>query len=250
MVKRRGIKSKNKTTRDWFNRWSNEYDNTLGKISFHRELLDLMVKNSSVRGGDRILDIGCGTGLLSLKFLQKADCGVTGIDLSKEMMAIFEDKINKLGLGGRVRLKEMDAESLGFDEGTFDLAVSSVVLHHVKDKLPALKKIFKVLKPGGRLMIGEVDMDTTGSHSDVKRLKRIVDVLVQEWVPALKDVGVKAFARMYDNGKKHILNDGEYCVGLEQWAGLCRKAGFGPITIKRVPRQRAFGTVIATKPVR
>lgn len=64
-------------TRNWFDSWSNKYDRTLGKISFHRDLLDLMLRASKVRDGDKILDIGCGTGLLSLKFSQKADCIIT-----------------------------------------------------------------------------------------------------------------------------------------------------------------------------
>jgi len=235
-------------TRDWFNRWSNEYDRTLGRIGFHRDLLDLIVKNSKVKAGDKILDIGCGTGLLSLKFLQKQDCFVAGVDYSKEMIAVFEDKIKKLKLSGRVSITLRDANSLNFKENTFDKAVSSVTLHHLKDKLPAIKTVFRILKPGGVFIIGEIDMDSTGKHTDIKRLKRILRVLEQEWIPAMRDVGVEAFSKMFDNGKKHILNQGEYCLSLKQWAAICRKAGFSPVTIKKVPRYKVFGIVVAKKP--
>lgn len=237
----------NAGTRDWFNRWSNEYDRTLGKISFHRALLDLVVRNSNIKNGSKILDIGCGTGLLSLKLLEKADCHVIGIDNSEEMMAIFQDKIKKLGLGSNVTCKLMDAESVKFDDNTFDIVVSSVVLHHLKNKLAPLKKFYKILKPCGIFIIGEIDMDTTGKLTDTKRLKRILQVLEQEWIPALKDVGVEAFSKMYDNGKKHILNQGEYCVSLKQWAAICRKAGFDRVSVKTVPRHKAFGIVVAKK---
>ncbi len=234
-------------TKGWFNQWSNEYDRTLGSISFHRDLLDLIVKNSGVKPGYKILDIGCGTGLLSLKLLQKSDCFIAGIDYSKEMAQIFKDKIRKLGLNGRVSVTLMDADSLKFKENTFDMAVSSVVLHHLKDKLPALKKVYRAIKPGGRLIIGEIDMDSTGSHTDIKRFKRILKVLEKEWIPALREVGIEAFSKMFDNGKKHILNQGEYCLSLKQWAAICRQAGFNLVIIKRVMRHKCFGIVVARK---
>lgn len=234
-------------TKKWFGCWSNEYDRTLGSISFHRELLDLVVKNARIKSGDKILDLGCGTGLLSLKCLQKARCSVTGVDYSKEMIGILKDKIKKLKLKDRISLCLMEAASLKFKDNTFDRVVTTVVLHHLKEKLPALRGVLRVLKPGGIFIIGEVDMDATGKHTDVQRLKRILRVLEQEWIPALKDVGVEAFAKMFDNGKKHILNQGEYCLSFKQWARLCRKAGFGNTVVKRVPCHKAFGIVVAKK---
>ncbi|MFA5105311.1 MAG: methyltransferase domain-containing protein [Candidatus Margulisiibacteriota bacterium] len=234
-------------TRRWFGCWSNEYDRTLGSISFHRELLDLVVKNTRVKSGDKILDLGCGTGLLSLRYLQKSCCSITGVDYSREMIDILKDKVKKLKLKDRISICLLDAASLKFKDNTFDRVVSSVALHHVEDKLPVLKKVFRVLKPGGIFIIGEVDMDTTGKHTDAKRLKRILRVLEQEWIPALKDVGVGAFSKMFDNGKKHILNQGEYCLSLKQWASLCRRAGFSSAVVKRVPRHKAFGIVVAKK---
>ena len=240
--------SKATDTKGWFGHWSNEYDQTLGSISFHRELLDLMARNTRVRGGDKILDIGCGTGLLSLKYLQKSRCFVTGVDYSREMINIFKGKVKKLNLRDRVFIRLMDAASLKFKGRTFDKVVSSLVLHHLKDKLPVLKRIFRILKPGGIFVVGEVDMDTTGKYTDVKRLKRILRVQEQEWICALKEVGVEALLKMFDNGKKHIMNQGEYCLSLKQWARLCRKAGFDSVIVKRVPRHRDFGIIVAKKP--
>lgn len=234
-------------TRKWFGNWSNEYDRTLGKLGFHRDLLDLTVKNSKVRNNDKVLDIGCGTGLLSLKLLQQADCIVTAVDNSREMMGLFRDKIEKFKLDGHVVCKLMDAGSIKFADNTFDVAVSTVVLHHLKDKLNPLKKIFSVLKPGGRFIIGEVDMDTTGKHTDINRFKRIIRVQQQEWITAIKAGEMDAFVRMFDNSKRHFFNQGEYCISLRQWGEVCRKAGFGKIAIKRVPRHKCFGIVIAEK---
>jgi len=243
-------KSKNlckNVTRDWFNSWSNEYDNTLGKIGFHAELLTMVAKHCSINNNDKVLDIGCGTGLLSLKLLQKADCVITGIDNSKEMMAIFEDKIRRLKLAPRITCRLMDANEINFKKETFDKIVSSVTLHHLKNKERLMKKAHKMLKPGGIFVIGEIDMDTTGRHDNVNRLKRILKVLEQEWIFAMKHVGIGAFTKLYDNGKKHIFNQGEYCISLKQWAHLCGKAGFSSVTARKLPGYKGFGIVSARK---
>lgn len=240
--------NKKATTRQWFSRWSNEYDRTLGSLSFHRELLDLVVSNTRVAEGDQVLDLGCGTGLLSLRYARKPCVSITGVDYSREMVKIFRDKIRRLKLGGRVSARWMDAAALKFKNNSFNKVASSLVLHHLRNKLPAFKKVFRVLKPGGIFVLGEVDMDTTGRHDDVNRLKRILKVQEHEWIVALREVGVGALIKMFDNGKKHIQNEGEYCLSLKQWAHLCRKAGFKSIYVKKVLRHKDFGIVVARKP--
>jgi ubiquinone/menaquinone biosynthesis C-methylase UbiE len=240
-------KTGKKITRDWFENWSNEYDRTLGALKFHRDLLDLVVKNSGVRRGDKVLDIGCGTGLLALKFLKEADCSITAVDNSKEMLAIFQDKIKKLGLGKQIVCKIMDADSIKFPANSFDIAASTVTLHHLKEKLNPIRKIYRILKPGGRFIIGDIDMDTTGRHTDINRFKRVIKVLEQEWIAALESGDINTFVRLFDNGKKHILNQGEYCVALKQWADICKKAGFRKVSIKKKTCHPCFGVVIAEK---
>jgi ubiquinone/menaquinone biosynthesis C-methylase UbiE len=217
--------------KEWFSEWSNEYDQTLGKIKRHHEMLDLAVEMSEVKDGERILDIGCGTGLLSLKFLEAANCTVDGIDLSEGMLNIFKDKIDKLDLSNRVEIKPGDAANLGFEDSSFDIIASTVTLHHVIDKQPVLDKIYRLLKPKGRFVIGDLDVDTSGDLDDVRRLRHILDYLKEQLSLALQDGGIDAFIRMYDNGKKHILNDGEYCISFEMWSQLCKNAGFESITV-------------------
>ena len=53
---------------------------------------------------------------------------------------------------------------------------------------------------------------------------------------------------MYDNGKKHILNDGEYCVSIHQWKALCRKAGFRTHHVKPVTEASRYKVLVAYKP--
>ncbi len=240
------IKNK-KDTSEWFKDWANDYDNTLGKIDRHHQLLNLVVELSNIENGQKVLDIGCGTGLLSLKFLEKADCTVMGVDSSPEMLSIFSEKIKKLALSDRIVCKLEDAKALDFKPDSFDVVASTVTLHHLKNKFPTIKKIHEVLKPEGRFVLGDIDMDTTGDVTDPKRLLRMLEWLTEEFVLALTSGGTEAFSRMYDNGKKHILNDGEYCISFEQWKNMCKKAGFSKVSVHDLPGFKWFKVLVATK---
>jgi ubiquinone/menaquinone biosynthesis C-methylase UbiE len=190
---------------------------------------------------------GAGPALLSLKFLDRADSRITGIDSSAEMLALFREKIEKFSLGEKIRLEQVSAEEMDFGPGSFDIVASTVALHHVKDKGPVIRKIYESLADGGRFVIGEIDVDTTGRLDDPERLARILDFVTKELVLALRDGGVQAFERMYANGKKHILNDGEYCIGFDQWAALCREAGFSHIEVTPVKGYEWFKVLVAGK---
>ena len=233
--------------REWFQGWANEYDTTLGKLKRHHKLLDLVVKSSGIKKDNHILDIGCGTGLLSLKFLDKTDCTITAIDSSPQMLRIFEEKIEKYNLAEKIHCEQKSAEDMAFTPGQFDIIAATVSLHHVKSKEPVIKNIYDCLKGGGRFVLGEIDMDTTGRLDDPKRLLRILNYLTEELALAMKEGGVPAFERMYDNGKKHILNDGEYCIGFGQWAQLCRDAGFKNVEVIPVKGFAWFKVLVATK---
>jgi ubiquinone/menaquinone biosynthesis C-methylase UbiE len=233
--------------REWFEGWANEYDATLGKVKRHHKLLDLVVRKSGAKDGDRVLDIGCGTGLLSLKFLNRADCRITAIDSSPEMLKLFDEKIRKLGLADRIEVMQASAEEMDFKPAQFDIIAATVSLHHVKEKAPVIRKIHRSLAEGGRFVLGDIDMDTTGPLEDTTRLLRILDYLRDELVLAMEAGGVPVFERMYDNGKKHILNDGEYCIGFDQWKELCEGAGFRKVKISPVKGFERFKVLVATK---
>jgi len=241
------MKQVTRDNREWFQEWANDYDTTLGKVKRHHKLLDLVVQRSGIQRNDRILDIGCGTGLLSLKFLAEAECTITAIDRSSRMLRIFQEKIEKCNLTGKIQCIQKPAEDMDFRSHQFDIVASTVALHHVKFKEPVIEKVYDYLNDGGRFVIGEIDMDTTGNPDDPKRLLRILKYLTKECALAMEEGGLPAFERMYDNGKKHILNDGEYCIGFGQWAELCRNAGFNKVEISPVKGFEWFKVLVATK---
>jgi ubiquinone/menaquinone biosynthesis C-methylase UbiE len=163
------------------------------------------------------------------------------------MLHIYKNKIEKLNLSGMLSCEHSDVENLDLEKNYYDIIASTVTLHHVRTKLPVIRNIYNILKPGGTFIIGDIDMDTTGNVRDPKRLMRIIGYLKEEYALAIKEGGVEAFSRMYDNGKKHILNDGEYCVSFKQWAEICRKAKFKKIAIKPLREFEWFKVLIAVK---
>ena len=139
------------------------------------------------------------------------------------MLKIIGEKVHTLGLGDRICCMQASAETMDFSPGQFDIIAATVSLHHVKEREPVIRKIQRSLTDGGRFVLGEIDMDTTGRLEDKKRLLRILDYLRDELVLAMEAGGVPAFGRMYSNGKKHILNDGEFLPWLytvENCAGM------------------------------
>ncbi|MCD1286119.1 class I SAM-dependent methyltransferase [Brevibacterium sp. GP-SGM9] len=98
--------------------------------------------------GRSILDVGCGSGALS-EALRERGASVTGIDASAGMLALA-----RLRLGEDIELYRVDLnDPLPFDDGMFDDAIASLVLHYLEDWEPALAELRRVLRPGGRLLV-------------------------------------------------------------------------------------------------
>ena len=101
--------------------------------------------------GMKILDIGCGTGNLSLE-LAKLGAEVTGVDISEAMLVKAREKAAKENLC--INFCCADANNLPFEDETFDAVVSLSALEFASDLKKTLLEIYRVLKPGGRMVIG------------------------------------------------------------------------------------------------
>lgn len=101
-----------------------------------------------------VLEIGCGTGIISKSLLEKGVGNLVCVDYSRHMLDQCRTKLEGTGLpSDNVEYKLADAENLPFEDNTFDTVVSSMVLGLVVDQEKVLSEIYRVLKPGGELAL-------------------------------------------------------------------------------------------------
>jgi len=109
-----------------------------------------------INPGESVLDIGCGTGVDSLvaAHLVGPTGKVVGLDLTAEMINRARMHLSQVGLANVV-FQVGEAESLPFEDNEFEVIISNGVLNLVVDKVKALSEVFRVLKPGGRLLLAD-----------------------------------------------------------------------------------------------
>jgi SAM-dependent methyltransferase len=100
--------------------------------------------------GKAVLDVGCGNGYVLSRYA-RAGAHTTGIDLTETAVEICRKRFEIMGLEGQFR--QANAEALPFADGSFDCVTSMGVLHHTPDTAKAVSEVFRVLKPGGRLIV-------------------------------------------------------------------------------------------------
>jgi ubiquinone/menaquinone biosynthesis C-methylase UbiE len=146
-------------------RWAPYYDLTVNLVTLGkaRALRKMTVEQALIKPGDSVLDVGCGTGEVTWLAKTRAKEGKAyGIDPAPEMIAVARSKAarKKLDVDFRVGV----IEALPFADSSIDVVTSSLMMHHLPEELKVrgLAEIYRVLKPGGRLLIADF-MRPTGS---------------------------------------------------------------------------------------
>lgn len=142
-----------------FHSVAKQYDimNDVMSFGIHRLWKRFTIDASGVRPGNAILDLAGGTGDLTAKFSRLT--GPTGkvilADINSSMLNVGRDKLRDLGVVNNVDYVQANAEALPFEDNSFDIVTIAFGLRNVTDKDKALRSIFRVLKPGGRLLVLE-----------------------------------------------------------------------------------------------
>jgi phosphatidylethanolamine/phosphatidyl-N-methylethanolamine N-methyltransferase len=108
------------------------------------------IERMGIRPGDRILEVGVGTGINTS--LYPRNCQVTGVDLSSSMLEKARERVAREGLRN-VRLIEMDAQSLTFADDSFDIVYAPYLVSVVPDPVRVAQEMRRVCKPGGKIII-------------------------------------------------------------------------------------------------
>jgi len=156
-----------------------------GKLRLREQLLDQL----ALKGDEKILDIGCGRGLLAIGAAKRLKTGkVTGIDvwnpqeLSGNSADAAKENAKAEGVADRVRFEPGDARKLVYPDNHFDAVISANALHTLADdheREQALREGLRVLKPQGRLVV--FDTAETGYYAEVLRAAGAKDVRLSPW---------------------------------------------------------------------
>lgn len=142
-----------------FHSVASKYDlmNDLMSFGIHRVWKRYTIEASGVRRNQRVLDLAGGTGDLTAKFsrLVGENGKVVLADINDSMLKMGREKLRDHGIVGNVSYVQANAEELPFPDDYFDCITISFGLRNVTDKAKALRSMFRVLKPGGRLLVLE-----------------------------------------------------------------------------------------------
>jgi len=148
------------------------------------KLRDRLIDSLNLKGDEKVLDVGCGRGLLLIGIARRLKSGrATGIDvwraedLSGNSADATKANARAEGVADKVRIENGDARKLVYPDANYDVVVSSLAIHNIPDRderAQAIREMWRVLKPGGKLMI--FDILRTGEYAKVLRESGASDV--------------------------------------------------------------------------
>ena len=137
-----------------FSKLPRSYDEVAAAFSFFQDPRWRRAAVEAVGAGpeDRVLDVACGTGLVSAALVGRWGCRVVGLDQSAAMLGRARARVAAdPGLAERIGFVEGEAENLPFGDGEFDHLTFTYLLRYVEDPAATLRELARVVKPGGRI---------------------------------------------------------------------------------------------------
>ena len=193
---------------------------------------------ADARPGSRVVDLGCGTGQLSLPLAERG-ARVLAVDVSPEMITRLEGNARDRSLPS-VEGIAAPIENLSLPAGSIDLVVTSYALHHLRDRDNArvVAAAYQWLRPGATLVVADMMFGRGATSQD--------RAIIMSKVKALARKGVGGWWRIAKNSYRYIARVQERPVSMAAWTQMLAEAGFGAITSSSVVAEA--GMVIGRKP--
>lgn len=213
-----------------------EHAELIARSAGFGRLRDRIVELAQMRGGEVVVDVGSGTGLLTLAVADTASI-VWAIDSSQGMGEYLRVKAASAGLLN-VHTVLASAASLPLVDGIADIVISNYCYHEMReeDKRRALAEAFRVLKPGGRLVIG--DMMFSLSPVGARDRRVVLDKVI-----SIGRRGLPGIWRLLKNSMRLLLGRWEHPANEAWWRQALAEAGFSQASIETFAHEGgiAFG---------
>jgi len=147
-----------------FDQEAANWDQVPERVKVARDIAQSMIREITLAPDMNVLDFGCGTGLLTFA-LQPFVRSITGVDSSQGMLDVFKTKVKEQKLSN-IKASYLDLDNGDVLNGSYDLIVSSMTLHHIKNISPLLKQFYSILLPSGQLAIADLDLDDGDFHGN------------------------------------------------------------------------------------
>jgi ubiquinone/menaquinone biosynthesis C-methylase UbiE len=147
-----------------FDSSAKEWDLEPERVKTANAVADAIIQSLQLNKDMIAMDYGAGTGLVTLKinsYVKK----ITAVDSSKGMLKVLEEKIKKLNIRN-VDTLYWDIKRKEFEKSKYDLIVSSMTLHHIKNTKKAIDYFFNALKDGGQIGIADLEKEQGDFHFD------------------------------------------------------------------------------------
>lgn len=203
-----------------------------------RRVVDAVLDAADAGWGTRVLDLGCGTGQLSVP-LARAGAEVIAVDLSPSMIEKLSAKADAAGLQNLMGVV-VPIEELDIAPGSFDVVVSNYTLHHLKDadKRALVAKVITWLRPGGKFVVGDMMFGRGATARD--------RTIIASKVATLLRRGPAGWWRVVKNVARFTFRTIERPVPIETWRSFFESAGFGNVTA--VPVVSEAAVVVGIRP--
>ena len=225
-------------TEKFFDRFSGQYEvQSRYQHHFYKWIVETIIRQIDKKKG-RILDLGTGNGELSIRIaLRFPESQVTGLDISAGMMGEAKKKARKVGIKN-IRFVVSSMEKM--DASMADVVVSSVALHHIKNKGLVISKIYRILPKGGKLIIGDWFKPSKEYRGQIEKIRKRNPERTERFDRSWDDFVKSESKEYYENHPK------EYPVSPFELKDIMKDAGFRKQRIIKCPLPK-FAVVVGIK---
>ena len=139
-------------------------------------MTDLVIDRLAVAPGQRVLDLGCGTGRPAVRLAESAQVEVVGITISEEQLEIARERAKASAVADRVRFDLVDAMEMAFDAESFDAVFAIESLEHMPDQARVLRSITELLRPGGRFVCAQPMLHRVNDEAHLAFLRELYEM--------------------------------------------------------------------------